>query len=127
MPRWIWVVIGVPVVLVVVVVVVALLPGNRWFWRHLSASGPQAITYRVDGNGPATVSYLDAQGRSVTTSVTLPWETTITIESGSAVAVRATADTDSLDCKVTWEGHSIALDLERGNGNPTTCSADGTA
>src|SRR5262245_35629856 len=89
---------------------------NRWFFSYVTSTGPHAITYQVTGEGSARVTYATADGRQ-TVSASLPWEVTVTVPDGTALSVAATAEsTGSITCRIKWEGHTIGLDLESGNG-----------
>jgi len=98
---------------------------NRWLISYLTSTSPHSITYQVTGSGTAQVTYAAPDGAH-NESVSLPWSTTLTVPDGSALEITATGQSGGfLTCRIQWEGHTIDVDSESGNG--PTCSTSGTA
>ena len=76
---------------VLVIMTAGIAYANRWFFSYVTSTSPHAITYQVTGNGTARVAYQTPEGRQ-TDTVALPWEVTVTVPDGSALAVVATGE-----------------------------------
>lgn len=91
------------------------------------SSGSYDVWYKVEGSGPADMTYRNASGDTEQDTVRLPWSKRFSARRGAFLYVSAQTnsgeDSATIACTITANGSTVARANSRGAYHIATCSA----